>query len=255
MEDAFSYPFSAQWSKITAGVTVECFFRHDGTLVGGFYFEKRYLVPIDRIPVHVRNAFIAAEDDSFYRHKGIDPIGIVRAFINNVVAGGKVQGGSTITQQVARTLLMSAQERSQRNLKRKLREAILAWQISRRYSKDQILSLYLNQTYYGGLAYGVEAAAQTYFGKPVSEMDLAESALLAGLPQAPNEYNPFTHPGAARQRQQTVLGLMEAAGEISHSQRELAEREPLILAEQPYPIEAPHFVMLFRSQADDLFTP
>lgn len=216
---------------------------------------RHAVVPLEDIPQSLKQATIATEDSSFYQNPGIDLRGIIRSAWINLRGGETIAGGSTITQQVARTLLMSAQERSQRTLKRKLREAMLAWEITRHYSKDQILSLYLNQTYYGGLAYGVEAAAQTYFGKPVSELDLAESALLAGLPQAPNEYNPFTHPEAARQRQHAVLGLMEAAGEISQSQQELAEREPLVLAEQPYPIEAPHFVMMVRSQVDELFTP
>jgi membrane peptidoglycan carboxypeptidase len=121
--------------------------------------------------------------------------------------------------------------------------------------KDEILALYLNQTYYGGMAYGAEAAAQTYFGKSVSDLDLAESALLAGLPQAPSRYNPFTDLEAARQRQRVVLGLMQAAGFIDEEQREAAGREPLVLATTPYPIRAPHFVMSVRSQLDLMFTP
>jgi 1A family penicillin-binding protein len=216
---------------------------------------RNAVVPLSDIPESLIQASIATEDSSFYQNPGIDLRGILRAAWINLRGGETIAGGSTITQQVARNLLMTANERSERTIKRKLREGILAWQITRRYSKDQILDLYLNQTYYGGMSYGVEAAAQTYFGKPVSELDLAECAMLAGLPQAPNEYNPFTHPEAARQRQQVVLGLMEASGEISHEQRLLAEREPLVLAKQPYPIEAPHFVMMVRSQVDELFTP
>jgi 1A family penicillin-binding protein len=216
---------------------------------------RHAVVPLEDMPLSLKQATIATEDNSFYQNPGIDLRGIIRSAWINLRGGETIAGGSTITQQVVRNLLMSNQERSQRTLKRKLREAVLAWLITRRYSKDQILAIYLNQTYYGGLSYGAEAAAQTYFGKPVAELDLAESALLAGLPQAPNEYNPFTHPEAARQRQQTVLSLMESAGEISHVQRQLAEREPLVFAKQPYPIEAPHFVMLVRSQVDELFTP
>ncbi len=216
---------------------------------------RNAVVPLSDIPKSLIQATIATEDSSFYQNPGIDLRGILRAAWINLRGGETIAGGSTITQQVARNLLMSANERSERTIRRKLREGILAWQITRRYSKDKILDLYLNQTYYGGMSYGVEAAAQTYFGKPVSELDLAECAMLAGLPQAPNEYNPFTHPEAARQRQQVVLGLMEASGEISHEQRLLAEREPLVLAKQPYPIEAPHFVMMVRSQVDELFTP
>jgi 1A family penicillin-binding protein len=216
---------------------------------------RHAVVPLADIPESLKQATIATEDSSFYQNPGIDLRGIIRSAWINLRGGETIAGGSTITQQVVRNLLMTSHERSERTLRRKLREAILAWQITRRYSKEQILGLYLNQTYYGGLAYGVEAAAQTYFGKPVSDLDLAESALLAGLPQAPGEYNPFTHPEAARKRQQIVLSLMEAAGEISDEQKALAEREPLVLAKQPYPIEAAHFVMLVRSQMDKLFTP
>jgi membrane peptidoglycan carboxypeptidase len=210
---------------------------------------------IERIPLALRQATIATEDASFYSNPGIDPVGIVRAFWINLQGGETISGGSTITQQVARGLLMSPQERSQRTLRRKLRESILAWQLTQRYSKDEILAFYLNQTYYGGMAYGVEAAAQTYFGKSVSELDLAECALLAGLPQAPSFYDPFTGMDAAKKRQAVVLGLMEKAGYLDAAQVALAEREPLVLASTPYPLEAPHFVMMVRSQIDALFTP
>ena len=211
--------------------------------------------PLESIPLALRQATIATEDASFYSNPGVDPVGILRALWINLQGGETLSGGSTITQQVARTLLMSPQERVQRTLRRKLRESILAWQLTQRYSKDQILALYLNQTYYGGMAFGVEAAAQTYFGKSVSELDLAECALLAGLPQAPALYDPFTDLEAARQRQAVVLGLMEKAGYLDALQVDLAEREPLVLAGAPYPFEAPHFVMLVRSQIDALFSP
>ena len=211
--------------------------------------------PIERIPLALRQATIATEDASFYHNPGIDPVGILRALWINLQGGETLSGGSTITQQIARSLLMSPQERSQRTLRRKLREGILAWQLTQRYSKDEILALYLNQTYYGGMAYGVEAAAQTYFGKSASDLDLAECALLAGLPQAPSLYDPFTDLEAAKKRQAVVLGLMEKAGYLDAGQVDLAQREPLVLAGTPYPLEAPHFVMMVRSQIDALFTP
>ena len=209
--------------------------------------------PLEHIPLVLQQATIDTEDASFYNNPGIDPLGILRALWINLRGGETLSGGSTITQQVARSLLMSPQERSQRSLRRKLRESILAWQLTQRYSKDEILAFYLNQTYYGGMAYGVEAAAQTYFGKSVSDLDLAESALLAGLPQAPALYDPFTDLEAAKKRQAVVLGLMEKAGYLDAGQVALAEREPLVLASTPYPLEAPHFVMMVRSQIDALF--
>jgi 1A family penicillin-binding protein len=216
---------------------------------------RHTVVPFASIPKALRQATIATEDRSFYQNPGVDLRGILRAVWINLGGGETVAGGSTITQQVARNLLLTSPERGQRTLRRKLREAILAWQLSRRYTKDEILSYYLNQTYYGGLAYGVEAAAQTYFGRSVSELDLAECALIAGIPQAPALYNPFTDFEAAQKRQSTVLGLMVAAGSITPEEESLAEREPLRLASTPYPMEAPHFVMMVRNRLDALFTP
>src|SRR5512146_748459 len=166
----------------------------------------------ENIPQCLKDATIAVEDQYFYSNPGVDITGIVRSIWINLRGGETVAGGSTITQQVARNLLLSENERTERSLRRKLREAVLAWQMTRRLSKDEILALYLNQMNYGGMAYGVEAAAQTYFGKPASQLLLPECALLAGLPQAPGLYDPFTHPELAKKRQAVVLGLMEAQG-------------------------------------------
>lgn len=212
-------------------------------------------LPLEAMPLALRQATIATEDSSFYLNPGVDLAGILRALWINLRGGEVLAGGSTLTQQVARNLLLEEDERSQRILRRKLREIALAWQITRRYSKDEVLALYLNQTYYGKLAYGVEAAAQTYFGKPVSELDVAECALLAGLPQAPALYDPFDDLEAAKSRQAVVLGLMVKQGYLSAEEAELAARERLKLAESPYPMEAPHFVMMVRSQLDRLFSP
>lgn len=216
---------------------------------------RNAVVPLESMPLHLRQATIATEDRNFYINPGVDPEGILRALWINLQGGESFAGGSTITQQVARNLLMSAEERSERSLLRKLREAVLAWRLTLRYTKDEILALYLNQTYYGGMAYGVEAAAQTYFGKPAAALDLAESALIAGLPQAPALYNPFTDPQAAKERQLTVLLLMEEDGMITDEQRLLAEREQLALSATPYPMEAPHFVLWVREQLDAIFSP
>jgi len=210
---------------------------------------------LEEIPLPLQQATIATEDSNFYHHPGVDITGILRAFWINLRGGETLAGGSTITQQVARNLLLDPDERYQRSLRRKLRESWLAWQLAHRYSKDEILSLYLNQMYYGGLAYGVEAAAQTYFGKTVADLDLAECALLAGLPQAPALYQPLTDPEAAKERQRVVLGLMEKEGYITPEERSLAEREPLIYETASYPLEAPHFVLWVRAGLDDLLPP
>lgn len=197
-------------------------------------------------------ATIAVEDKNFYQNPGVDLEGIVRALWINLRGGETIAGGSTITQQVARNLLLQ-DELGQRTLRRKLREVVLAWQMTRKLSKDEILALYLNQVNYGGLSYGVEAASQTYFGKPANQLLLPECALLAGLPQAPGIYNPFTNPELAKERQLIVLGLMEGQGYLTHEERLAAESAPLSYNPAPYPIEAPHFIWLVKSQLDGLF--
>ncbi len=212
-------------------------------------------VSLDVVPLHLQQATIATEDSNFYHHPGVDVIGIVRAFWINLRGGETLAGGSTITQQVARNLLLEPDERFQRTIRRKLRESWLAWRLARLYSKDEILSLYINQSYFGSLAYGVEAAAQTYFGVAAADLDLAESALLAGLPQAPAIYDPLNNPSAAKERQLVVLALMEKEGYITPQERLLAEGEPLIYTASPYPLEAPHFVLWVRAQIDDLLAP
>ncbi len=207
------------------------------------------------IPLALQQATIATEDHNFYNNPGVDLTGILRSMWINLQGGETLAGGSTITQQVARNLLLDPQERTERSLRRKLRESLLAWQMARRFSKEQILEFYLNEMNYGGMAYGVEAAAHTYFGKPARQLDLAQCTLLAGLPQAPAAYNPLTHPEAARQRQKIVLELMEKHGYLTAAERQLAEREPLIYSTSPYPAEALHFVMLVRSELDEWITP
>jgi 1A family penicillin-binding protein len=208
-------------------------------------------VALDDIPPYLLQATVATEDANFYHHPGVDLRAILRALWINLQGGEVLSGGSTITQQLARNLLLSPEERIQRTLTRKLRESILAWRLARTYSHDEILALYLNETYYGNYAYGVEAAAQAYFGKHVSELDMAECALLAGLPQAPSAYNPLDNPEAAHQRQKVVLGLMVKQDIISQEEASLADAEPLHFASTPFPIKAPHAVMYVRSLLEE----
>jgi len=204
------------------------------------HLGKHSPVPLSEIPPALQQATIATEDASFYTHPGIDLKGVLRSIWINL-RGGEA-GGSTITQQVARNLLLSPEERAERTLTRKLREAILAYRITRRYSKEEILTLYLNENYYGNMAYGVEAAAHAYFGKRVGELDLAECAMLAGLPQAPSLYNPLINPDGARRRQRIVLDLMVKQGYLTQAEADLAAAEPLKYVSTPFPIRAPHWV-------------
>jgi penicillin-binding protein 1C len=213
---------------------------------------RHAVISLASIPQCMKDATIAVEDSNFYSNPGVDIEGILRAIWINLQGGETLAGGSTITQQVARNLLLT-DELSGRSLRRKIREAVLAWQMSRQLSKDEVLALYLNQTYYGGLAYGIEAASQTFLGKPAAQLSLPECALLAGLPQSPGIYNPFTNPDKARERQLVVLGLMEKDGFITAEERTLAEEVKLQYIETPYPINAPHFVWMVKAQLDALF--
>jgi penicillin-binding protein 1A len=173
-------------------------------LLTELHVERRIFMPLARIPKSLKDAIIATEDRRFYSHWGVDPVGITRAVFQNYRRGRIVEGGSTITQQLTKVLFLTPDK----SLERKLKEAVLALELERRYSKDRILEMYLNQVYFGHGAYGVEAAARTYFGKSVSELSLPEAALLAGLPRAPSSYSPFEHPDAARRRREVVLRRM-----------------------------------------------
>ncbi|MGZ9138050.1 MAG: transglycosylase domain-containing protein, partial [Candidatus Deferrimicrobiaceae bacterium] len=161
-------------------------FDRNNRVVGEIYLEKRNVVPFKAIPRHVVNAFVAAEDANFFQHKGVDYVAIARAIFKDVISGGFAQGASTITQQTVKSLFLT----SEKSIARKLKEIILAYRIERKLSKEEILYLYLNQIYLGDGAYGVEAAAQTYFSRGVSTLTVAEGALLAGLAQAPSRYSP-----------------------------------------------------------------
>lgn len=214
--------------------------------------SKHVPLALSDVPRACQQATIATEDARFYSHPGVDPIAIVRAAWLNLVAGETVSGASTLTQQLARNLLLPEGERYEQTLARKLREAWLAWQLERKYTKDELLALYLNTTYYGHYATGIEAAAQAYFGMHAAELDLAQCALLAGLPQWPAGYNPIENPEAATGRQATVLRLMVEQGAVSARQAEDAANEGLLFASTPFPIQAPHFVMAVQSQLETL---
>lgn len=202
----------------------EVFDRH-GEKVGEFFREKRMLTPYEKMPKHLVEAFIAAEDDQFFKHEGINYIAIFRAFIANLKAGRKAQGGSTITQQVARTLLLS----SEKTYTRKIKEVLLARRMEENLTKEEILFLYLNQIYLGQGAYGVGAAAKVYFRKDVSELTVPEAAILAGLPQAPSRYSPINNPSSAKERQRYVLTRMGEVGFISSEDVEKFKEEPVKL--------------------------
>lgn len=197
----------------------------DGTVIAEFYKERRIVVPVERMPRQLIQAFVSAEDSNFFEHQGIDLISIFRAAVKNVMAGGIVQGGSTITQQVAKSLLLTPEKK----FSRKFKEAILAWRMEKTLSKDDILYLYLNQIYLGHGAYGVEAAAENYFDKSVEDLTLAECAMLAGLPQAPSRYSPYQHFARAKERQKYVLGRMVAEGYITDLQARMALGQQLTI--------------------------
>ncbi len=197
----------------------------DGHLIGEFGEERRAVVAIGDVPVLMKQAILAAEDDRFYEHGGVDYIGILRAAGANVIGGGKRQGASTITQQVARNFFLTGEK----TYTRKLYEALLSFKIENNLSKDQIFELYINQIFLGQRAYGFAAAAQIYFGKPLKDISIAEAAMLAGLPKAPSAFNPVVNPKRARIRQQYVLRRMLELGHITPVQHEAATKEPLVI--------------------------
>lgn len=217
--------------------------------------RRHTTLPLAQIPLALQQATIATEDASFYTNPGVDPWGILRALWINLTGGEVLAGGSTITQQVARNMLLDPQERAERTLPRKLRESLLAWRLTQAYSKAEILELYLNQTYYGHLAYGVEAAAQAFFGKSARALDLAEAALIAGLPQAPSLYDPLLDPDAARARQAVVLDLLVKQGYLTAEAARLAKAEPLQFASNPFAVEAPHFAFYIWNLLEQRYGP
>lgn len=200
-------------------------FGEDGNLVGEFYLERRTVVPVDKVPKKLIEAFVAAEDSNFYQHKGIDYLGILRAAFKNLISMSKKEGASTITQQVAKSMLLTPEKK----FSRKLKEAILAKRMEERLSKDEILYIYLNQIYLGAGSYGVQLAAETYFAKNVENLNLAEMAMLAGLPKAPNTYSPIKHLEKAKERQSYVLERMVKEGYITQAEADHAKNTPIVI--------------------------
>lgn len=217
---------------------------------------RRIEVPLDRIPFAMRWATVATEDDTFYENPGFDPPSIARAAWQWITEGEIVSGGSTITQQLVRQIVFSYEERNEQTLRRKLKEAALAWVMTRQYSKDEILELYLNEVYYGNLAYGIEAASQTYFGKPATGLTVAECAFLAGMVQSPYLYDPYVNFADAKVRQRQVLDLMVRHGYLSAADAEFAFNEkPLVVTDLASPdvsLLAPHFTVEVRRQLAEL---
>jgi len=218
----------------------------DGQVLTEFYYERRKFVPHYEIPDIIKKAFVAAEDVRFYRHPGVDIIGIIRALYRDIKAGSIVEGGSTITQQLAKMLFLSPE----RSITRKIKEAILSIQIEKKYTKDEILGLYLNQAYFGNRAYGIAAAAETYFGKSFKDLKISEIALLASLPKAPSAFNPFKRPDVAIKRRNIVLQKMLEEGFITKEQYNEEIKEPL--PDHPHwrRFEAPYFVETLRLELE-----
>ena len=225
-------------------------FSQTGTLIGEFAIERRDVVPSQKVPRGLVAAFIASEDDNFFNHGGIDPVGIVRAALKNLRAGRITQGGSTITQQVAKSLIGR-----EKTFTRKFKEAILATRLEQKYSKEEILFFYLNQIYLGHGSYGVQAAARNYFRKNVWDLTLPEMATIAGLPQAPSDYDPVDRPKAALDRRSYVLNRMRAVDEISAQQEQEASHTPLMA--QPildrFRLRAPYFTEEVRRELQELY--
>ena len=223
----------------------------DGYLIGEFGEERRDFVRIQDVPAVMKHAILAAEDERFYQHPGIDTLGILRAAYSNFLSGGKRQGASTITMQVARNFFLS----SEKTLTRKVYEALLAFKIENNLSKDEILQIYLNQIYLGQRAYGFSAAAQIYYGKPLKDISPAEAAMLAGLPKAPSAYNPVANPKRARLRQLYVLRRMKELGFIDDKQHAAADKEQLRVKRDinDYGVHADYVAEMARQMAYERF--
>ena len=229
----------------------------DGVLIGEFGEERRAVVRIQDVPDIMKNAILAAEDERFYQHNGVDAIGIMRAALSNFAGGGKRQGASTITQQVAKNFFLS----SEKTYARKLYEALLAFKIESNLSKDQIFELYINQIYLGQRAYGFGAAAQIYYGKPLQDLSIGEAAMLAGLPKAPSIFNPVVNPKRASLRQQYVLRRMRELGFIDSHQHETALKQALVIKREAndFAVHAEYVAEMTRQMAaerfpDDVYT-
>lgn len=261
-------PAEELWGRQTAWVSSRIFDR-DGALLWELvdpHGGRRTRVTLDQVSRFLINATVATEDETYWQHRGFSPFAIARAVYQNLRAGETVSGASTITQQVARNLLLSPEERNQETASRKIKEIVLAIETERRYKKEQILEIYLNENNYGNLAYGIEAAARTYFQKRARDLNLAEAALLAGLPQSPALHDPFVNPDGALARQKDVLRLMVEATQSGHltpgitqaeanaAAAEMAQRINTLTSPRS-DIPAPHFVQFVRQQVEAEFGP
>jgi membrane carboxypeptidase/penicillin-binding protein len=231
--------------------TVTVVYDSKGEVLGEIYEKRRYVIPLEQVPEHVKNAFIASEDANFWSHSGVDVGGIIRAVIRNALKGKKAQGASTITQQVARNFLLTREK----TYIRKIREIILAQRVEEVFEKEHILYLYLNQIYLGSGAYGVEAAARTYFDKTIADITLAEAAILAGLPQRPSDYSPHRHWKKARARQIYVLTQMEQKGFIDKATFDEAMGASVAISPKTddFKEQAPHFTEHIRRYLVDTY--
>lgn len=218
----------------------------DGKLIGEFGEERRAVVKLEQVPKTLINAIVAAEDERFYQHGGVDYLGVARAALSNFTSGGVKQGASTITMQVARNFFLS----KEKTLTRKFNEMLLAFKIESSLSKQQIIELYINQIYLGQRAYGFAAAAQIYYGRPLAELSIAQQAMLAGLPKAPSRFNPVANPSRAKLRQQYVLRRMRELGMLTPEQLANADKEPLTTRQtaNEFQVHADYFAEMVRAQ-------
>src|SRR6266849_2565103 len=258
---AYQLNYSQAASEVAALATyrpsvVTRVYADDGTtVIGEFALEKRIPLKFEEIPPVMKNAILAVEDTRFYDHMGIDPIRILGATWKNLTSD-RVEGGSTLTQQLAKNLFLTREQ----TLKRKVNEWVLALQIERYYTKNQIMELYANHIFLGANAYGVEAGAETYFGKQAKDLTLGEAALLAGIPKAPGEYSPTTHPDKAKERRDLVLDQMAKTGFASEADVAAAKAKPIELADTAYyqsqekstPFDYP--VEYLRQELEDKYT-
>src|SRR6266704_841721 len=258
---AYQLNYSQAASEVAALATyrpsvVTRIYADDGqTVIGEFALEKRIPLKYEEIPPVMKNAILAVEDARFYDHIGIDPIRIVGATWKNLTSD-KVEGGSTLTQQLAKNLFLTREQ----TLKRKMNEWVLALQIERYYTKNQIMELYANHIFLGANAYGVEAGAETYFGKQAKDLTLEEAALLAGVPKAPTEYSPIVNPARAKERRDLVLDLIAKNGFATQAEVDAAKAKPIQLADTAYyqsqpkssPFDYP--VEYIRQELEDKYT-
>jgi penicillin-binding protein 1A len=232
-------------------------FSSEGTLLGEYGEERRALVKISEVPVVMKQAILAAEDDRFYEHGGVDYVGVIRAALSNLTSGGAKQGASTITMQVARNFFLT----KEKTISRKFNEVLLAFKIEHYLSKDEILQLYINQIFLGQRAFGFAAAAQTYFGKPLGQVTVAEAAMLAGLPKAPSSFNPVVNPKRAKLRQLYVLRRMHELHFLNDDQFQLAQQQPIVTirSNQEFSVKSDYLSEMVRQAVyekyqDDTYT-